>query len=90
MYLSDWRIAKGKGRPLTYKEMAHRFGISDGTIVRRWMVDAHKKEFSFPSPEVILQVQESTLGEVTAVDFYSWYENTKTAKKAKSFHDERS
>jgi len=89
MYLSDWRIKKGKERPLTFKEMANRFGVSDGTIVRRWTVDAYKKDFSFPGPEVILQVQESTMGEVTARDFYDWYENTKTEKKAESFHAKR-
>jgi len=90
MYLIDWKKSQAKGeKQITWKELAHRFGISDGSIIRRWTLDAHDKNFNFPSPENIINVQTATLGEVTSKDFYDWFEGTKTKKKSEEFHANR-
>jgi len=91
MHLKEWvkKQEKKRGKKLTLKLLAEKFGISDGSIVRRWMLEAHHKDFSFPEPDNILVVQEATLGEVTAKDFYIWLEETKTQADAKRYIDGR-
>jgi len=79
MDLQTWvkNQEKKSGKKLTLKQLASRFGVANGSIVRRWMLPANHKDFNFPEPENIVAVQESTMGEVTPHDFYSWYEATR-------------
>ena len=92
MHLQDWvkNQEKKSGKKLTLKKLADKFGVANGSIVRRWMLEAHHKDFNFPEPENIMMVQEATLGEVTPSDFYKWLDNTNTKDNAKRYEDERS
>ena len=87
MHLQDWvkNQEKKSGKKLTLKKLADKFGVSNGSIVRRWMLEAHHKDFNFPEPENIMVVQETTLGEVNPRDFYLWLENTNTKENAKEY-----
>ena len=79
MYLHAWREKQktNSGKKPTLNELAHKFGVANGSIVRRWMLPANHKDFNFPDPENLLTVQDGTLGDVTPQDFYSWYEATR-------------
>jgi len=89
MHLKAWwkDQEKRSKKKITLKQLAERFGVSDGSIVRRWMLDAHHKDFNFPEPDNILNVQEATLGSVTAQDWYKWLEYTKTVEDAKRYRN---
>lgn len=92
MHLKKWwkDQEERSGKKITLKKLAERFGVKDGSIVRRWMLDAHHKDFNFPEPDNILNIQEATLGTVTARDWYIWLEETKTVSGAEEFHNAKS
>lgn len=91
MHLQDWvkNQEKKSGKKLTLKKLADKFGVSNGSIVRRWMLQANHKDFNFPEPENIINIQEATLGEVTPRDFYIWLEETKTKADATRYLNEK-
>jgi transcriptional regulator with XRE-family HTH domain len=66
MKLEIWR----KKRNLSYPQLAEKLGASHATVVRRWCLPNDHKDRMIPSPKFMAIIQESTLGEVTANDFY--------------------
>ena len=83
MYLHEWREGEEAriGKKVSLKNMANKFGISDGSVVRRWMLPAYDKGFNFPDYTTILNIKNETFGEVSPEDWYRWLEETKTEPK---------
>ena len=66
MTLEDWRNKKG----LSYSQLAKKLGASHATVVRRWCLPAEHKDRMIPAPKFMTIIHQSTMGEVTANDFY--------------------
>ena len=50
MYLHEWREGEEARtvKKVTLQNMADKFGASNGSVVRRWMLPAYDKDFNFP------------------------------------------
>jgi transcriptional regulator with XRE-family HTH domain len=66
MTLEEWRNKK----KLSYPQLAKKLGAAHGTVARRWCLPKDHKDRMIPSPKFMAIIHESTLGEVTANDFY--------------------
>ena len=66
MTLEDWRNKKG----LSYSQLAKKLGASHATVVRRWCLPSDHKDRMIPAKKFMTIIHQSTMGEVTANDFY--------------------
>ena len=80
MYLHEWREGEEARtvKKVTLQNMADKFGASNGSVVRRWMLPAYDKDFNFPDHTTILNIKYETFGEVSPEDWFRWVEETQT------------
>jgi hypothetical protein len=72
MRLEDWRHTKKRGgKPMSYSVLANGIGVSHATVARRYCLPFQHKDFSRPAEEIMLNIQEFTMGAVKPNDFYN-------------------
>jgi hypothetical protein len=70
--LEDWRKTKLRGgKPMSYSVLANGIGVSHATVARRYCLPFDHKDFSRPAEDIMLNIQEFTMGSVTPNDFYN-------------------
>lgn len=66
MTLEEWRKKKG----LSYVKLAALLGASHATVARRWCLPGEDESRMIPSAKFMRVIVQTTMGSVTANDFY--------------------